>query len=144
VKPYLVTIYEVDEDQEEEEPWSEPSFSGAYILRVLASSERHAAAKAFVKAVGRTWARKLTELKAPKPCVCSLVNTRWLAGSLRKETRWSGDSWRLDHPPDTPVKTWYIELDALNLPQSVHEGLRARRASRLSRLWRAFQSPPTN
>jgi hypothetical protein len=103
---------------------------------ILAANPRQAAAKGYVRCVGRQRAWLLKEvLHAPKGIVRHELDWRALApGLMRSETRF-GDCYSFDNL----VETWFIKVEPARLP------LPSRRLSRRRRhLLRSLQRPSPN
>jgi hypothetical protein len=105
-------------------------------IAVLARNGREAAARGYVRTVGRVRARFLQSLNAPEICV--LIESRWrrMAGAMRRTTNWLGDCFVFDNR----VEAFYVQIERL----SSTAGSGARRQTRRGRLLRALRSSSLN
>jgi hypothetical protein len=98
-------------------------------VTVSGRSLREAAARAYVRGVGRTRARILRDhLKAPRAVFAQETNVKAIAAGLRRTSSGLGDCYQLDNL----LEAWYIKV----------EPLPANSMPRLPRLRRLRLSPP--
>jgi hypothetical protein len=109
-------------------------------LTVTGRSVREAAARAYVRGVGRLRAKVLREqLHAPRAVVASETDPRAIAAGLRKTSRGGSVCYQMDNPIDT----WCIQVEPLGLTGKPAPRLRRSRLSP-SVLFRLCQQPSDN
>lgn len=113
-------------------------------LTVSGATAREAAARAYVKRVGKDRARRMRdELDAPRAVVAQETNVRAIAACLRKMGSRLGNCYQYDNF----VEAWFIHVEPVEAPSP----LPAPKPSRLRRLrlpsavvWRQLQRPSCN
>lgn len=136
---YLCTIYNYDYTFGDDEALLGPHYVPAVRVArvaVLARNGREAAARAYVRTVGRVRARKLRELNAPAGCL--LAETRWrtLARGLGRTSNWLGDCFVYDNR----VEAFYVRVE--RRPAALRAA--ARGHARRWRLLQALRRPSAN
>jgi hypothetical protein len=88
------------------------------IVTVSAPSPRQAAARAYVRRVGRRRARLFQEMfPGPKSFAQRESNPQAVARKLRLTANWIGDCWQLDNP----AEAWFIRVEPRNArPHPLH------------------------
>jgi hypothetical protein len=136
---YTCTIFNHDYTFEEHESWLGPEHVPAVrvaSVTVRARSRREAAARAYVRTVGRVRARKLRELNAPAVLVRAESRWRVLARGLGRVRNWLGDCFTYDNM----VEVFLVRVQRRpGTPRAA-----ARRQARRHRLLRALRSPSIN
>jgi transcription initiation factor TFIIIB Brf1 subunit/transcription initiation factor TFIIB len=92
---YRVKIWELEDA---DESWLESAHANlgrVASVTVIARGPREAAARAYVRALGRRRVRTLVHLGAPAFIIRAERNVRALARSLEKTANWSGPCYRL-------------------------------------------------
>jgi hypothetical protein len=87
---------------------TDPTFDAPTVqVEVTATSLRQAAARAYVKCIGRARARQMAEKSlAPREVIAQEKNCKAIAASLRKTVRRIGEGYELDNF----VESWFIKV----------------------------------
>lgn len=113
---YLCTIYRHDYTFGGTKGFTgtEPAYESPVArVRVSGSSLRHAAARAYVRAVGRRRAATLRrQARVPDPVIAQETSPRAIAASLRKTVRRNGEGFELD----LFLVSWFIRVEAVPAP----------------------------
>jgi hypothetical protein len=97
---------------------TDPSFDSP-LARVVVSgpSLRQAAARAYVKCVGKKRAEQMRKrLEMPRGVIAQETNRRAIAASLRKTARRIGECYELDNF----VEAWFIKVEPVPSPRPSH------------------------
>ncbi len=107
---------------------------------VLGRSSREAAARAYVKCVGRKRAEQMREeRRAPGKVIMLETSRKAIAASLRKTTRRIGECYEMDHL----LQAWFIKVEPV-LPNSPSPRSSSRLRLSTSRFLHLSSSPSPN
>jgi hypothetical protein len=120
---------------------TDPVFAGPTVqVEVSATSMRQAAARAWVKCIGRARAKRLARKPgAPREIAAQEKSCKAIAASLRKTVRRIGECYELDNF----VEAWFIKVAAVSSRQSSSVRLHGPRIS-LPLLHHLSSSPSPN